>query len=127
MRLTGLRPHLAEFLRQASSLYELYMYTFGTRAYAHKVAQIIDPNDRMFKGRILARDDGGWFLLLPLCCDTYPILDIDFKTLKKIFPVDDSMVVIVDDREDVWKKSRNLVRIEPCTFKTFLIRWLLGY
>lgn len=35
------------------------MYTFGTRAYAHKVAQIIDPHDKMFKGRILARDDGG--------------------------------------------------------------------
>lgn len=93
-----LRPHLKSFLEEVSRMFELHMYTFGTRMYALKVAQIIDPGHKIFKERILSRDDCG---------------DIDYKTLKRIFPCDDSMVVIVDDREDVWKKSKNLVRIEP--------------
>ena len=138
--LTLTRPHLQEFLEVVSSLFELHMYTFGTRMYALKVAQIIDPGNRIFKERILSRDDcGGLLLLSPSLSSTttftplaaqhtspllssshhFPLLtatitDIDHKTLKRIFPCDDSMVVIVDDREDVWKKSKNLVRIEPC-------------
>jgi RNA polymerase II subunit A-like phosphatase len=93
-----LRPHLHEFLEVVSKLFELHMYTFGTRMYALKVAQIIDPKNTIFKERILSRDECG---------------DMNHKTLKKIFPCDDSMAVIVDDREDVWKMSKNLVRIEP--------------
>jgi hypothetical protein len=46
-------------------------------------------------------------------------IDINFKNLKRIFPCDDSMVVIVDDREDVWmtpdrRVSANLIKITPC-------------
>jgi len=74
------------------------MYTFGTRSYATKIAQIIDPTQKIFKERILSRNE----------CDI-----TDGKTLKRIFPCDDSMVVIVDDREDVWSFSPNLIKIDP--------------
>lgn len=36
------------------------------------------------------------------------------KKLQRIFPCDTSMVVVLDDRSDVWSYSPNLVRIKPC-------------
>jgi TFIIF-interacting CTD phosphatase-like protein len=46
-------------------------------------------------------------------------LDPNVKNLRQLFPADDSMVVIVDDREDVWMQpngqiQQNLLRIQPC-------------
>ncbi|CEG77007.1 Putative RNA polymerase II subunit A domain phosphatase [Rhizopus microsporus] len=35
------------------------------------------------------------------------------KKLQRIFPCDTSMVVVLDDRSDVWSYSPNLVRIKP--------------
>lgn len=40
-------------------LYELHIYTMGTRSYANAVAKEIDPNDDLFKERILSRDESG--------------------------------------------------------------------
>lgn len=36
------------------------------------------------------------------------------KSLDRLFPVDTSMVVIIDDRSDVWENSPNLVPVVPC-------------
>jgi TFIIF-interacting CTD phosphatase-like protein len=36
------------------------------------------------------------------------------KSLQRLFPVDTSMVVIIDDRADVWEWSPNLVKVIPC-------------
>ena len=36
------------------------------------------------------------------------------KSLHRLFPVDTSMVVIIDDRADVWEWSPNLVKVIPC-------------
>lgn len=87
----------------------------GTKQYATKIAEIIDSDNIFFKEhRIISRDDcTGKKLLLK-------ILDFSFKNLKRLFPCDDSMVLIVDDREDVWSDSStrqvspNLIKIEPC-------------
>lgn len=38
------------------------------------------------------------------------------KSLTRLFPVDTSMVVIIDDRGDVWEYSPNLVSVVPCQF-----------
>lgn len=53
------RPGLSEFLREISQLYELHIYTMGTRHYAEAVAREIDPEDKLFRGRILSRDESG--------------------------------------------------------------------
>jgi len=103
-----MRPGLATFLREMHEMYDMYVYTAGTRAYAEKVCSLMDPTNQYFGGRIVARDDA----------DT-PAAGLE-KTLTRIFPVDDSMVVIVDDR-DVWSGSeksggRNLLTIEPYHF-----------
>ena len=49
------RPQLQHFLQQASKLYKLEVYTFGTRAYASEVVKFIDPEGLYFEDRIVTR------------------------------------------------------------------------
>ncbi|KAF0734974.1 hypothetical protein Ae201684_008447 [Aphanomyces euteiches] len=86
-----LRPGLSTFLNELSSKYEMWIYTHGTRQYAEKIAEIIDPNQTYFGGRIVSRSDTP---------------DIGHKSLKLLFPsCDDSMIIVLDDRIDVWKEN----------------------
>lgn len=96
-----LRPGLEDFLEAISQRYELHIYTMGTRAYASEIAKIIDPQGRYFSDRILSRDESG---------------SMTAKNLKRLFPVDTKMVVIIDDRGDVWHWSTNLVKVSPYDF-----------
>lgn len=95
------RPGLADFLNRMAEIYELHIYTMGTRAYAVNVAKIVDPTGRFFGDRILSRDESG---------------SMAVKNLSRLFPVDTKMVVIIDDRGDVWTWSPNLVRVKPYVF-----------
>ena len=96
-----LRPNLESFLEKISKIYELHIYTMGTRQYAKNIADIIDPHHRVFGDRILSRDESGSMIA---------------KDLQRLFPVDTKMVVIIDDRGDVWKWSPNLVKVTPYDF-----------
>ncbi|KAF7714376.1 Uncharacterized protein PECH_008740 [Penicillium ucsense] len=96
-----LRPGLEEFLENVSELYELHIYTMGTRAYAQSIADLIDPTRKLFGDRILSRDESG---------------SLTAKNLQRLFPVDTSMVVIIDDRGDVWRWVANLIRVVPYDF-----------
>ena len=96
-----LRPGLKEFLENVSKIFELHIYTMATRAYAKNIADIIDPDHKLFGDRILSRDESG---------------SLHAKTLQRLFPVDTKMVVIIDDRADVWKWSPNLVKVTPYNF-----------
>ncbi|MCJ1244577.1 Carboxy-terminal domain (CTD) phosphatase [Trapelia coarctata] len=96
-----LRPGLKDFLDNVSKLYELHIYTMGTRAYAQNIANLIDPDRRIFGDRILSRDESG---------------SLTAKNLQRLFPVDTKMVVIIDDRGDVWKWNENLIKVTPYDF-----------
>ena len=96
-----LRPGLKDFLDSVSTLYELHIYTMGTRAYAQNIANLIDPDRRIFGDRILSRDESGSLVA---------------KNLQRLFPVDTKMVVIIDDRGDVWKWNENLIKVTPYDF-----------
>ncbi|KAI9722835.1 MAG: Carboxy-terminal domain (CTD) phosphatase [Chrysothrix sp. TS-e1954] len=98
-----LRPGLEEFLDRISQLYELHIYTMGTRAYAQNIAKIVDPQAKLFGDRILSRTETP---------------GEEVKNLRKLFPVDTRMVVIIDDRADVWRWSNYLVRVNPYDFFT---------
>jgi len=101
-----LRPGLFEFLEEAQKRFELYICTMGTKAYATSVARILDPTSTLFTfDKVISRED---------CPGST-------KNLQMIFPCDNSMVLILDDREDVWTNSNNevspnLLRIEPYQF-----------
>ena len=96
-----LRPGLKDFLESISKIYELHIYTMGTRAYAKNIADIIDPERKIFGDRILSRDESG---------------SSTAKNLQRLFPVDTKMVVIIDDRGDLWKWSPNLIKVTPYDF-----------
>lgn len=96
-----LRPGLEEFLTTISKYFELHIYTMGTRAYAQNIAKIVDPDRKIFADRILSRDESG---------------SLTVKNLKRLFPVDTKMVVIIDDRGDVWHWSQNLIKVTPYDF-----------
>ncbi|KAI9886649.1 MAG: hypothetical protein M1823_001563 [Watsoniomyces obsoletus] len=96
-----LRPGLQDFLSSIARLYELHIYTMGTRAYAQNVARIVDPDRKIFGDRILSRDESG---------------SMTAKSLQRLFPVDTKMVVIIDDRGDVWQWSEHLVKVTPYDF-----------
>ncbi|WPK26270.1 hypothetical protein PUMCH_003619 [Australozyma saopauloensis] len=96
-----LRPGLETFLKNISKLYELHIYTMATRNYALAISNIIDPTGEYFGDRILSRDESGL---------------LTHKNLKRLFPVDQSMVAIIDDRGDVWQWEANLVKVVPYDF-----------
>lgn len=96
-----LRPGTREFLENANKLYELHIYTMGTRQYADKIALAIDPDKKYFSERILSRDESG---------------SITRKKIERLFPCDTSMVVVIDDRADVWDWSPNLIKVFPYEF-----------
>ncbi|CAB3407788.1 unnamed protein product [Caenorhabditis bovis] len=100
---TKLRPHTTEFLHRMSKLFELHIVTYGQRQYAHKIAQILDPDQRLFGHRILSRDE---------------LFSAQHKTknLKALFPCGEKLVVIIDDRADVWMYSEALIQIKPYRF-----------
>ncbi|CAN8104640.1 unnamed protein product [Discula destructiva] len=97
-----MRPGLRTFLEHVSQLYELHVYTMGTRAYAMNIAKIVDPDQKLFGNRIISRDENG---------------SMTAKSLQRIFPVSQQMVVIIDDRADVWPRNRpNLIKVVPYDF-----------
>ena len=52
---TFLRPHLNSFLEQLKELYEIYVYTMGTRPYAELMCGLIDPQHTFFRQRIISK------------------------------------------------------------------------
>ncbi|KPV72112.1 uncharacterized protein RHOBADRAFT_55955 [Rhodotorula graminis WP1] len=96
-----MRPGLPDFLKRVSEIYEMHVYTMGTRAYAKEVCKVIDPDGGLFGGRILSRDESG---------------SLTRKSLQRLFPCDTNMVVIIDDRADVWDGSPHLVKVIPYEF-----------
>ncbi|KAG8859993.1 Carboxy-terminal domain (CTD) phosphatase [Serendipita sp. 411] len=95
------RPGLIQFMQNLSNLYEMHVYTMGTRSYANAVCSALDPSGAWFGSRILTRSESG---------------SDRFKNLKRLFPSDQSMVVVIDDRADVWDWSPNLVKVKPFEF-----------
>ena len=63
-----------------------------TPARIFSLPRILDPDGRLFRGRISSRDD-------------YSDGKSNRKSIRNIFPCDISMAVIVDDREDVWRET----------------------
>ncbi|KAJ2967974.1 hypothetical protein NUW58_g10325 [Xylaria curta] len=97
-----MRPGLFEFLERMAEIFELHVYTMGTRAYALNIAKIVDPTQKLFGNRVISRDENG---------------SMTAKSLQRLFPVSTNMVVVIDDRADVWPHNRpNLIKVTPYDF-----------
>lgn len=98
-----IRPGAMTFLSNATDRFQLYVYTHGTLEYASVVLQALDPVGALFGSppRLIAREGQR----------------LEHKSLKKIFPTEHKLVLILDDRSDVWGEAEdNLVQVTPYLF-----------
>ncbi|PNX94655.1 RNA polymerase II C-terminal domain phosphatase 4-like protein, partial [Trifolium pratense] len=56
--MTKLRPFVRTFLKEASAMFEMYIYTMGDRPYALEMAKLLDPQGEYFNAKVISRDDG---------------------------------------------------------------------
>lgn len=104
-----LRPGMYSFLCFASTLFELYAYTQGTSEYAKKILGGIDPKGELF---------GTPFRLIARELDPSTGL-AGRKNLSRVFPNEEGLVLIIDDRDDVWDSTasnQNLIKLSPFLF-----------
>ncbi|KAK1936870.1 protein phosphatase family protein [Babesia divergens] len=92
-----LRPGVYDFLRQASQMYELYLFTMGTRAHAHAALKILDPKGVYFGNRIFSRSEAR----------------NSVKSLSRIFPNYRNLLLILDDSEHIWENSPGIIKVHP--------------
>ncbi|XP_074276864.1 RNA polymerase II C-terminal domain phosphatase-like 4 [Silene latifolia] len=105
--LVKLRPGVREFLKKASDMFELSIYTMGTRDYANTMAGLLalgsnQDGRSMFKKKIISRED----------CTMARQKGLD------VVLSDRRVVLIVDDKDDVWEEScrANVIKIAPYRF-----------
>ncbi|MCO5615138.1 hypothetical protein L7F22_069427 [Adiantum nelumboides] len=112
-----LRPFVHRFLQEASAMYHLYIYTLSSRAHATAAVRLLDPSGTFFGGdsnlHIISRDDH--FERLPAASK-----QVRHKHRSLIPPAhhDNSSIVILDDRFDVWPGAArdNLILVEAYRF-----------
>lgn len=100
--LVKFRPFLKEFFEAISS-YDIFVYTYGTLDYAKTIIKYLaaEYNVKSLNfDKLVARENNNF----------------DSKNIKKIFPSTENMVVILDDRTDVWTNTHNLINISPYFF-----------
>ncbi|XP_050222793.1 RNA polymerase II C-terminal domain phosphatase-like 4 [Mercurialis annua] len=100
-----LRPFVRDFLKQASTIFELYVYTNSCQDYATKMVKLLDPDDKYFDSRIISREDST-------------------KSGQKNLDVvmgKERVVVILDNKIDVWPNHNgNVVQVQE--YKYFASR-----
>ncbi|KAK0422906.1 hypothetical protein QR680_007859 [Steinernema hermaphroditum] len=101
---TSIRPHCIRFLESMSKLYEMHVITLAGKGYAQKIVKELDPEERFFGGRLIARNKLG-------------STDCKTKKLRKLFPSGLKYTAIIDDRWDVWDYMDNVVQLK--TYKYF--------
>ncbi|KAL7109130.1 hypothetical protein ACP275_06G155800 [Erythranthe tilingii] len=101
-RLVKLRPYVNTFLKEASKLYELHIYTMGGFLYSLEMAKLLDPGNIYFNSRIVSRDDSTRM----------------FEKSLDVVLGKENATVILDDSESVWCKEHkeNLIKIERYHF-----------
>nr|XP_017219941.1 PREDICTED: RNA polymerase II C-terminal domain phosphatase-like 4 [Daucus carota subsp. sativus] len=88
--LTKLRPYVRKFLREASKLFDMYVYTNGSRDYARIMVDFLDPHGVYFGSRIISKEDST----------------VKGQKGLDVVPVHKSGVLVLDDTENVWARDR---------------------
>ncbi|XP_026431161.1 RNA polymerase II C-terminal domain phosphatase-like 4 isoform X2 [Papaver somniferum] len=94
---TKLRPFVRTFLKEASNMFEMYVYTMGERPYAMEMARLLDPGKIYFDSRDISQAD---------CTQKHQ------KGLDVVLGAE-SAVIILDDTEYVWGQHKeNLILVD---------------
>ncbi|CAH2069577.1 unnamed protein product [Thlaspi arvense] len=99
--MTKLRPFVHSFLKEASEMFVMYIYTMGDRPYAQQMAKLLDPKGEYFGDRIISRDDGT----------------VRHQKSLDVVLGEERSVLILDDTENAWPSHKdNLIVIERYHF-----------
>ncbi|CAH8358778.1 unnamed protein product [Eruca vesicaria subsp. sativa] len=99
--MTKLRPFVHSFLKEASKMFVMYIYTMGDRPYARQMAKLLDPTGEYFGERIISRDDGT----------------VKHQKSLDVVLGQEKAVLILDDTENAWPGHKdNLIVIERYHF-----------
>ncbi|KAG5376236.1 hypothetical protein IGI04_040832 [Brassica rapa subsp. trilocularis] len=99
--MTKLRPFVHSFLKEASKMFVMYIYTMGDRPYARQMAKLLDPKGEYFGERIISRDDGT----------------VKHQKSLDVVLGQEKAVLILDDTENAWPGQKdNLIVIERYHF-----------
>jgi len=103
-RLLKFRPCVFDFLKKISLLYEVSLYTLGTKAYADQAVMAMEQAcGPIFQGRVIAREDN------PALCSSKKVLPGHmFNPL--------STIILDDNKSKVWDDTSNLLTIQPYSF-----------
>lgn len=94
---TKLRPGVGRFLADAARLFDLAVYTMGDRCYAEAMAALLDPDARLFQGRVISATDST----------ARSVKDLD------VVLGNDRSVLILDDTAAVWPRHRANLMVVP--------------
>lgn len=99
--LTKLRPFVHSFLKEASTMFEMYVYTMGERPYALEIVKHLDPKRVYFNSKVISQADST---------------QRHQKGLDIVLGAE-SLAVILDDTEFVWHRHKeNLILMERYHF-----------
>ncbi|GAB2291665.1 RNA polymerase II C-terminal domain phosphatase-like 4 [Dionaea muscipula] len=99
--MTKLRPFVRTFLKEASNMFEMYIYTMGEKFYALEMAKLLDPEKKYFESRVISQAD---------CSQRHQ------KGLDVVLG-HESAVLILDDTEGVWQNHKdNLILMDRYHF-----------
>jgi TFIIF-interacting CTD phosphatase-like protein len=109
-----MRPYLTEFLFIISKLFEVYIYTKGTRYYADEICRWVRAQ---WAGDPMPYEMSTWpdppqtFLKNTECFLPYRVVSrnedssLETKSMQNILPNRSEYHIILDDRRDVWANS----------------------
>uniref|UniRef100_A0A2P2Q4E2 protein-serine/threonine phosphatase n=1 Tax=Rhizophora mucronata TaxID=61149 RepID=A0A2P2Q4E2_RHIMU len=96
-----LRPYVRSFLEQASTMFQMFIYTQARRIYAMGMVKLLDPGNKYFGSRVIEREDGT---------------ESKHKSLDAVLG-QERAVVTVDDSKENWPNHKaNLIRIRPYVY-----------
>ncbi|KAJ1697850.1 hypothetical protein LUZ63_006362 [Rhynchospora breviuscula] len=103
--LVKLRPFVREFLYETNKMFDLYVYTMGTRDYATKIVELLDPENKYFisKSKVISRED----------CKQSGVKALD------IVPGSKAYIVILDDKPSVWTEEDRINVLQILRYNFF--------
>lgn len=87
--MTKLRPFVGTFLKEASDMFEMSIYTMGDRFYAQQMVKLLDPRNEYFGDRVVSRDDSTR----------------KFEKNLDVVCAKESAVLVLDDTQQVWTEQ----------------------
>lgn len=100
-----IRPYVRFFFEKTKYGYSFKIYTMGVRAYAEKVLMILneelaDIGVKLQREDVISRDEN---------------FNPRFKSISRLIPLCNDLVLIIDDRKDVWERDdqKNLILTQP--------------